>query len=79
MPADRDSYAVGADTGEAFSHEAQEAGMVIAGAVELTVGDVRRVLTQGDGYYFNSRTPHRFRNAAGSASQIVSAVTPPTY
>lgn len=74
-----ETYAPGADTGEAFSHQAQEAGFVMAGAVEITVGDERRVLKPGDGYYFDSRAPHRFRSVSDEPSQIISAVTPPTY
>ncbi len=31
-------YAPGADTGEEFTHAAQEAGMILSGAVEITVG-----------------------------------------
>lgn len=74
-----ESYAVGADTGEAFMHAAQEAGMVVKGAIELTVGSQKRVLRAGDGYYFDSREPHRFRNVAEEKSEILSAITPPTY
>ena len=74
-----ETYAVGADTGEPFSHSAQEAGTVLRGAVEVTVGDECRVLKAGDGYYFDSRMPHRFRNVANDPSTVLSAVTPPTY
>ena len=75
----RETYAPGADTGEVFSHAAHEAGVVISGAVEVFVGNHRRVLRAGDGYYFDSRKPHRFRNADTGPSEILSAVTPPTY
>ncbi|MGI6852181.1 cupin domain-containing protein [Mesorhizobium sp. 1B3] len=44
----------------------------------MTVGECR-VLSPDDGYYFDSRSPHRFRSASDEPSQIVSAVTPPTY
>jgi len=74
-----ETYAVGADTGQAFAHSAQEAGVVTKGAVELTVGEQQRVLRPGDAYYFDSRLPHRFRNVADEKSEILSAVTPPTY
>ncbi|HMT14099.1 MAG TPA: cupin domain-containing protein, partial [Aestuariivirga sp.] len=74
-----ETYAEGADTGEAFTHPAQEAGMVTRGAIELTVGEETRVLRAGDGYYFDSRIAHRFRNVAPGTSEILSAVTPPTY
>ena len=73
------SYEVGADTGEAFSHKAQEAGFVLQGQIEVTVGEQTQVLTAGDGYYFESQTPHRFRYVGNSKAQIFSAVTPPTY
>lgn len=72
-------YAPGGVSGEAFSHSAQEAGVVIKGKIELTVGDETQVLRAGDGYYFDSRIPHVFRNADDGESQIISAVTPPTY
>jgi transcriptional regulator with XRE-family HTH domain len=74
-----ETYAVGADSGTPYAHSAQEAGIVVRGAVEVTVGDQSRVLGEGDGYYFNSRVPHRFRNASDEPSTIISAVTPPTY
>lgn len=74
-----ETYAVGADTGEAFAHAAQEAGMVISGSIEVSVGDQTKILQEGDGYYFDSRLPHRFRNVHDEKSEILSAITPPTY
>lgn len=74
-----ETYAPGADTGEAFSHSAQEGGLVIRGSVEVTVAGRTAVLQPGDGYYFDSREPHRFRNVSQEQSEIVSAITPPTY
>jgi len=75
----QERYAPGADTGELFSHNAQEAGLVTAGAIEVTVGDKTRVLEAGDAYYFDSRVPHRFRNVGDGTSEIVSPATPPPY
>ena len=74
-----ETYAPGADTGRAFSHAAHEAGVVTRGRVEITVGSDSRVLAPGDGYYFDSRLPHRFRNVGAEKAEIVSAITPPTY
>ncbi len=74
-----ETYAVGADSGEAFTHDAQESGMVINGAVEVSVGGQSKILKKGDGYYFDSRLPHRFRNASDEKSEILSAITPPNY
>lgn len=72
-------YAPGADSGQEFVHAAQEAGMVLSGSVEVTVGDQKRILKPGDAYYFDSRLPHRFRNVNNGPSEILSAITPPTY
>ena len=75
----RETYTPGADTGEAFSHTAQEAGTVIKGTVEVTVGKETRRLEAGDAYYFDSQTPHRFRNSTDAPAELISAITPPTY
>lgn len=75
----RETYEVDADTGEAFSHKAQEAGFVLNGQVEVTVGEVSKILGAGHGYYFDSQVPHRFQNVGRTKAEIISAVTPPTY
>ncbi|MFC6589213.1 cupin domain-containing protein [Sulfitobacter pacificus] len=71
-------YEAGADTGDdLIEHEASEGGIVIAGELEVTVGNEVRVLKAGDAYLFNSRQPHRFRNISDRAAEVVSACTPP--
>ncbi|GMG83537.1 cupin domain-containing protein [Paralimibaculum aggregatum] len=73
-------YPPGTDTGsEMLSHEAEEGGVVISGIIEITVGNEVRVLNPGDGYLFDSRIPHRFRNIGAGDCVIVSACTPPTF
>ena len=73
-------YQPGADTGpERLSHDGEEAGVIIRGEIELTVGAETRVLSPGDGYYFESRIPHRFRNPGTVEAVIVSANTPPSF
>lgn len=73
-------YPPGADTGsERYSHEAEEAGIVVEGEIEITVGDETRTLKKGDAYLFNSRLAHRFRNSGDRDCIIVSACTPPTF
>lgn len=74
-----ETYEVNADSGATLTHKAQEAGFVVAGEVEVTVGNDSRVLRKGDGYYFDSQMPHRFRNVGNTKAEIISAVTPPTY
>ncbi len=75
-----EKYAPGADTGpELLSHEAEEAGIVIRGEIEITVEDEVCVLGPGAGYLFNSRLPHRFRNIGTEECEIISACTPPSF
>lgn len=71
--------APGADSGsDMLTHEAEEGGIVLRGTLELTVAGQVYVLTAGDGYYFDSRLPHRFRNMGKEVCEIVSACTPPS-
>ena len=73
-------YHPGADTGQSkISHEAEEGGIVIQGRMEVTVGDKVQVLSTGDAYKFNSRIPHRFRNAGNEDCIVISACTPPSF
>jgi len=70
----------GSDTGDAMlSHDGEEGGVIIQGRVEITVGDMVKVLGPGDAYYFESRQPHRFRNIGDGDAVIISANTPPTF
>ncbi|HEX9585409.1 MAG TPA: cupin domain-containing protein [Gammaproteobacteria bacterium] len=71
-------YPPGTDTGDTMlSHESEEGGIVLSGRIEITVGDQQRILGPGDAYYFDSRTPHRFRNIGAETCEIISACTPP--
>lgn len=73
-------YAPGADTGQTLlQHEAEEAGLIISGHLEVTVGETTRLLGPGDAYLFDSRIPHRFRNPGRIECVLVSACTPPSF
>ncbi|MGB7244228.1 MAG: cupin domain-containing protein [Sulfitobacter sp.] len=73
-------YAPGADTGpELLAHDGEEAGVVVRGSVEVTVGDEVARLATGDGYLFDSRLPHRFRNTGTEVCEVISACTPPSF
>lgn len=76
----KETYSIGADTGRVmYSHEGEEAGIVISGRVEITVGEQRKILGPGDAYYFESRLPHRFRQVGPDEAVVFSACTPPTF
>jgi len=73
-------YRPGADTGRSMlSHAAEEGGIVLEGRLEITVGAKVQTLSAGDGYRFNSKLPHRFRNTGNEDCVIVSACTPPSF
>lgn len=73
-------YEVGAHSGDKMlSHDSEEAGIVIEGELELTVGQRSRVLKAGDSYYINTNVPHRFKNVGPGECIVVSAATPPTF
>ncbi|GGO76679.1 XRE family transcriptional regulator [Marinobacterium nitratireducens] len=75
-----ETYAPGADTGtEMMSHEGEEAGTVIEGTIEVTIGGEVHSLSAGDSYSFSTKIPHRFRNRSKKVCRIVSAHTPPTF
>ena len=75
-----ETYPPLADTGpQSLSHTGEEAGIVISGEIEITVADQVKVLKTGEGYLFDSRLPHRFRNISDAPCKIISACTPPTF
>ena len=75
-----ETYEIGADTGLIMlQHEGEEGAVILTGRLEVTVGEATRILGAGDAYYFNSRQPHRFRNAGNEVCTLVSACSPPTF
>lgn len=75
-----ETYLPGADTGRIMlRHEGEEAGYVMSGSMELTIGSTIYNLGPGDAYYFSSTEPHRFRNITNEPVIVVSACTPPTF
>lgn len=74
----QEQYEPGADTGPTMlEHMSHEGGIVIAGEIEVTVGDQVKILKTGDSYLFDSRIPHRFRNVGDRPAEVISACTPP--
>jgi transcriptional regulator with XRE-family HTH domain len=64
---------------EAYTHEGEEAGLVLSGMMELIVDDRSYVLGTGDSFAFKSTRPHRYRNSGTVPLTVVWAITPPTY
>jgi transcriptional regulator with XRE-family HTH domain len=62
----------GSSTGtDLYSHEGEEAGLVIEGSIRLTIATATHDLAQGDAFRFASSTPHGFANAAEQRSVVL--------
>lgn len=72
-----ETYPPGADTGrEMIAHQGEEAGVVLEGEIEITIGAETRLLGPGEAYYFETNVPHRFRNPSEVPCRLVSCTTP---
>ncbi|MCK1739424.1 cupin domain-containing protein [Bradyrhizobium sp. 139] len=62
----------GGSTGdELYTHDGEEAGLVLEGEMMLTVDSQTWSLKTGDSFRFASRRPHRFSNPAQDAKAVV--------
>jgi transcriptional regulator with XRE-family HTH domain len=62
----------GGSTGdELYTHDGEEAGLVIEGKMKLTVDAESWTLKSGDSFRFASRRPHRFSNPSDDAKTVV--------
>ncbi len=70
----------GASSGdEPYSHESEEAGVIISGQLDLWVAGDRFELAAGDSFHFDSRKPHRYCNPGKTETHVIWAITPPNY
>ena len=53
----------GSSGNEPYSHDGEEAGLVLEGGLELIVDGRKYVLGEGDSFRFKSSRPHQFSNA----------------
>ena len=62
----------GGSTGdELYTHDGEEAGLVIEGEMKLTVDAESWTLKLGDSFRFASRRPHRFSNPSSDSKAVV--------
>jgi len=70
----------GSGSGEPYTHEGEEFLHVIRGSFEIWIGNEEHYkLKPGDSLYFESSTPHRWRNPGSSESWLLWINTPPTF
>jgi transcriptional regulator with XRE-family HTH domain len=62
----------GGSTGdELYTHDGEEAGLVIEGEMKLSVDAESWTLKHGDSFRFASRRPHRFSNPSSDSKAVV--------
>jgi DNA-binding transcriptional MerR regulator/quercetin dioxygenase-like cupin family protein len=72
--------APGAGSGEAYAHDGEEFLHVIRGRLDITLnGGSLYKLAEGDSFYFESNTPHRWVNPGRKETQVLWVNTPPTF
>lgn len=70
----------GSGSGEPYTHEGEEFLHVIRGEFEIWLGEEEHYrLKPGDSLYFESSTPHRWRNPGSKESWLLWINTPPTF
>src|SRR5271155_751352 len=70
----------GSGSGASYEHEGEEFLHVLSGKFEIWLGGSEHYrLNAGDSLYFESSTPHRWRNPGRSEAQLLWVNTPPTF
>ena len=73
------TIAPGAGSGESYSHEGEEFLFVLRGALEIALDGQLHQLRAGDSFYFESNTPHTWRNPGKTDAVLLWVNTPPTF
>jgi transcriptional regulator with XRE-family HTH domain len=70
----------GGGSGESYAHEGEEFLHVLRGQFEIWLNKKEHyLLDSGDSLYFESSTPHRWKNPGPSEAWILWVNTPPTF
>jgi DNA-binding transcriptional MerR regulator/quercetin dioxygenase-like cupin family protein len=68
-----------AGSGESYAHEGEEFIYVLRGDLEITLEGESYRLKPGDSFYFESATPHRWKNPGRKETWVLWVNTPPTF
>jgi len=66
-------------SGESYAHEGEEFLYVLRGGLHIALQDEEYRLKPGDSFYFESATPHRWKNPGKSETWVLWVNTPPTF
>jgi DNA-binding transcriptional MerR regulator/mannose-6-phosphate isomerase-like protein (cupin superfamily) len=66
-------------SGDSYTHEGEEFLYVLRGSLAITLEGEEYRLKAGDSFYFESATPHRWKNPGRSETWLLWVNTPPTF
>ncbi|MGA8868919.1 MAG: cupin domain-containing protein [Candidatus Sulfotelmatobacter sp.] len=66
-------------SGDPYTHEGEEFLYVLRGELAITLHDDEYRLKPGDSFYFESATPHRWKNPGQTETWVLWVNTPPTF
>ena len=66
-------------SGESYTHEGEEFLYVLRGKLHIALDHQEYRLKPGDSFYFESATPHRWRNPGRNETWVLWINTPPTF
>ena len=58
------------------NYPGQEFCYVLKGSFEAVINNNHYTLSDGDGFYFNSKQPHQFKNISGKEAEMLWIITP---
>jgi transcriptional regulator with XRE-family HTH domain len=68
-----------AGSGESYSHEGEEFIFVLRGELKIALNGEEYHLKSGDSFYFESATPHTWKNPGRTETWLLWINTPPTF
>ena len=68
-----------ASSGESYAHEGEEFLFVLRGELKIALAGEEYHLKRGDTFYFESATPHHWKNPGRSETWLLWVNTPPTF
>jgi DNA-binding transcriptional MerR regulator/quercetin dioxygenase-like cupin family protein len=66
-------------SGESYAHEGEEFLYVLRGDLEISLDGEPHKLKPGDSFYFESATPHHWKNPGRKETWVLWVNTPPTF
>jgi DNA-binding transcriptional MerR regulator/mannose-6-phosphate isomerase-like protein (cupin superfamily) len=66
-------------SGDSYTHEGEEFLYVLRGTLNITLEREEYRLKAGDSFYFESSTPHHWKNPGRSEAWVLWVNTPPTF